>query len=98
MFHSDQGCQYTDFNFRQRLRQLGVNQSFSNPGSPLDNAVAESFFSCMKREELSHKYYDTIEALEHDVSEYIDFYNSVRIHARLGYLTPNQVEEEFFSR
>ena len=97
-FHSDQGAQYTDFHFRKRLRQLGVNQSFSKPGTPLDNAVAESFFSCMKREELSHKYYDTIEALEQAVSEYIKFYNSVRIHERLGYLTPNQVEEEFFSR
>ena len=77
---------------------MGVNQSFSKPGTPLDNAVAESFFSSMKREELSHKYYDTIEALEQAVSEYIEFYNSVRIHERLGYLTPNQVEEEFFSR
>ena len=52
----------------------------------------------MKREELSHNYYDTIEALEQAVSEYIKFYNSVRIHERLGYLTPNPVEEEFFSR
>jgi len=37
-----------------------------------DNAVAESFFSCMKGEELSHNYYDMIEALEQAVSEYID--------------------------
>ena len=47
-FHRDQGVQYTDFCFRKRLRQLGVKQSFSNPGSPLDNAVAESFFACLK--------------------------------------------------
>ena len=96
-FHSDQGCQYTDFNFRKRLRQLGVIQSFSRPGTPLDNAVAESFFACMKREELSHNYYDTIEALEQAVSEYVEFYNSVRIHERLGYLTPIQVEENFYA-
>lgn len=97
-FHSDQGVQYTDFYFRKRLRQLGVKQSFSNPGTPLDNAVAESFFACMKREELSHHYYETIEALEQAVSEYIDFYNSVRVHQRLGNRTPIQVEEEFYSR
>ena len=43
-FHSDQGSQYTAFKFRKHLRKLGVKQSFSNPGTPLDNAVAESFF------------------------------------------------------
>ena len=49
-FHSDPGTQYTAFKFRKHLRKLGVNQSFSNPGTPLDNAIAESFFACMKRE------------------------------------------------
>ena len=97
-FHSDQGSQYTDFYFRKRLRQLGVKQSFSNPGTPLDNAVAESFFACMKREELSHHYYDSIEALEQAVSEYIDFYNTARVHERLGNRTPVEVEEAFFAR
>lgn len=44
IFHSDQGLQYTAFDFRKHLRHLKVKQSFSNPGTPLDNAVAESFF------------------------------------------------------
>ena len=65
-FHSDQGSQYTAFKFRKHLRKLGVKQSFSNPGTPLDNAVAESFFACMKREELSHNYYDCVEDLRHE--------------------------------
>lgn len=52
----------------------------------------------MKREELSHKYYDTIEALEQDVSEYIDYFYSFCVHQRLGNRTPIQVEEEFYSR
>ena len=64
----------------------------------MDNAVAESFFACMKREELSHHYYDSIEALEQAVSEHIDFNNSVRVHQRLGNLPRIQVEDEFYSR
>ena len=56
IFHSDQGAQYTAFEIRKHLRKLGVKTSFSNPGTPLDNAVAESFFASMKREELSHNY------------------------------------------
>ena len=43
IFHSDQGTQYTAFEFRKHLRGLKVKSSFSNPGTPLDNAVAESF-------------------------------------------------------
>ena len=64
----------------------------------MDKAVGESFFACMKREELSHHYYDSIEALEQAVSEYIAFYNNIRVHQRLGNRTPIQVEEEFYSR
>ena len=96
-FHSDQGTQYTDYCFRSKLRELEVKQSFSNPGSPLDNAVAESFFACMKREELSHHSYNTIKELDQAVSEYIEFYNSVRIHQRLGNITPIQAEKEFYA-
>ena len=43
-FHSDQGLQYSSYKFRKHLRDCGVIQSFSNPGTPYDNAVAESFF------------------------------------------------------
>lgn len=94
-FHSDQGLQYTDFHFRKYLRTLNVTQSFSNPVSPLDNAVAESFFACMKREELSHNLYETMEQLEADVAEYIDYYNSRRIHQKLGPRTPVEAEDDF---
>jgi len=97
-FHSDQGTQYTDYYFRSKLRELEVKQSFSNPGSPLDNAVAESFFACMKREELSHHSYNTIKELDQAVSEYIEFYNSVRVHQRLGNITPIQAEKEFYAK
>ena len=96
-FHSDQGSQYTAFKFRKHLRKLGVKQSFSNPGTPLDNAVAESFFACMKREELSHNYYDCLEDLRHDVSKYIDFFNNMRPHQRLGMQTPAGVEAQFMA-
>ena len=95
IFHSDQGLQYTSFVFRRHLRELKVKQSFSNPGTPLDNAVAESFFACMKREELSHNYYDTIEELQRDVDEYVEFFNNMRPHQRLGMQTPSEVERNF---
>lgn len=97
-FHSDQGAQYTSFLFRTHFRKLGVTMSYSHPGIPLDNAVAESFFACMKREELSHNYYNSLDELENAVAEYIAFYNESRPHYRLGNKTPLQCENEFFSR
>lgn len=97
-FHSDQGVQYTAYKFRKHLRDLTVKQSFSNPGTPLDNAVAESFFSCMKREELSHNLYDNIETLYKDVAEYVDFFNRSRPHQRLGMLTPSEAERRFHAQ
>lgn len=95
VFHSDQGPQYTAFGFRKHLRELKVKQSFSNPGTPLDNAVAESFFSCMKREELSHNYYNEEEELRQAVADYVDFFNNMRPHQKLGMLTPSEAERRF---
>jgi transposase InsO family protein/transposase-like protein len=95
LFHSDQGAQYTSYKFRNFLRGLGVKQSFSYPGMPYDNAVAESFFSSMKVEELSHLFYEEPEDLFRDVAEYVDFFNSKRIHQKLGYKTPDQIEEMY---
>ena len=96
VFHSDQGTQYTSFEFYSLLKKHGVTQSFSAPGSPHDNAVAESFFATIKKEDLRRNYYKTEEEFRTAVKEYIEFYNDYRPHQRLGFLTPNQVEKEFY--
>ena len=97
MFHSDQGQAYTAYKFRKHLRDLKVIQSFSNPGTPYDNAVAESFFSIMKREELSHNWYHTLEELDNTVADFIQFFNSYRPLRKLGNLTPDQYESRYWS-
>lgn len=95
-FHSDQGCQYTAYKFRKLLRDLGVRQSLSNPGTPHDNAVMESFFGTLKREELSHNWYNTPEELDKTVREYIEFYNLKRPHRKLKLQTPDQFEQNYW--
>lgn len=97
-FHSDQGTQYTSYKFRALLRELGVLQSFSNPGTPYDNAVAENFFSIMKRESLSHKWYQSVEELKQDVEEFMSFFNGFRPLSRLGNLTPDEFERRNFAK
>ena len=97
VFHSDQGTQYTSFEFCNLLKQHKITQSFSTPGSPHDNAVAESFFATIKKEDFRRNYYKNEEEFRAAVEEYVEFYNDYRPHQRLGFLTPNQAEKEFYS-
>ena len=97
VFHSDQGTQYTSFEFCNLLKEYKVIQSFSAPGSPHDNAVAESFFATIKKEDFRRNYYKTEEEFRTAVAEYVEFYNDYRPHQRLGFMTPNQAEKEFYS-
>ena len=96
MFHSDRGSQYTAFAFRRLLDSLNVVQSFSKKGYPFDNAVCESFFKYLKKEEINRHKYATLSDLNLAVFEYIDgYYNSRRPHGSLNYLTPNEVEKKY---
>lgn len=95
LFHSDQGSQYTAYSFRKLLRSLNVAQSFSAPGCPYDNAVAEAFFRTIKAEEVSRYQYKTEEELRDSVAENIDFFNNRRPHQKFGYRTPSQVEADY---
>ncbi len=52
IFHSDRGSEYSAGHFRAACEALGVRQSMSRVGSPLDNAAAESFFSTLEFEYL----------------------------------------------
>lgn len=72
-FHSDQGTPYTSCAFQRLLHRCHVKQSFSNPGSPLDNAAAESFFSTMKKEELYRIDYQSEAQLRQRVDAYVSF-------------------------
>lgn len=96
VFHSDQGLQYTAYSFRKLLRSLKVTQSFSAPGCPYDNAVAEAFFRTIKAEEVSRHQYKTEKELRDSVAEYINFFNNRRPHQKFGYRTPNQIEADYY--
>ena len=96
MFHSDRGTQYTAFAFRSLLDSLNIVQSFSKKGYPFDNAVCESFFKYLKKEETDRRSYSSFHDLKLAVFSYIEaFYNAKRPHASLGYLTPDEADARF---
>ena len=96
IFHSDQGSQYTSHAFRQLLKKLRIAQSFSNAGTPHDNAVMESFFAVFKKEEFYRNHYRSEAELRKKIDEYIAFYNQKRPHTTLNLQTPEQYEDAFF--
>ncbi|MGN8262196.1 IS3 family transposase [Pseudomonas sp. SMSB3] len=89
IFHSDQGRQYASGKFRQTLASKDVQQSMSRRENCWDNAVAESFFATLKREEACGVY-PTKRHAQLGIASYVHgFYNSSRLHSALGYRSPN---------
>ena len=91
--HSDHGSQYTSWAFGQRLRTAGLLGSMGSIGDCFDNALAESFFSSMQVELLDRQRWRTRQELANAIFEWIEaFYNPVRRHSGLDYLSPVDYE------
>lgn len=95
LHHSDQGSQYTSEQFQKLMADNGVQCSMSRSGNVWDNAAMESFFSSLKTERIGKKTYRTRDAARADVFDYIErFYNTVRRHSTIGYLSPVEFEKK----
>ena len=89
IFHSDRGVQYASKAYRRLLNKHGFKQSMSRKGDPYDNAVAENFFSCIKCECIHLNYFATRIAAQCEIFRYIEgFYNSIRPHSGINWLSP----------
>jgi putative transposase len=92
--HSDRGSQYAGRKYRSVLTEHEVACSMSRAGDCYDNAVAESFFASLKKECLSRTHFATYTEAFDAIAAYIDgFYNPVRRHSALGYLSPISYEQ-----
>ncbi len=89
------GCQYTSDAYQQTLKTLGIDCSMSRTGNCCDNAVVERFFWSLKHEWTNHEIFENLEDARLSVFKYIEtFYNPVRLHQTLEYLSPDQYEAE----
>jgi len=94
--HSDRGSQYTSEEFEKVAKENGILLSMSSTGNCYDNAVAESFFHTLKTEHVYHEKYQTREEAKRSIFEYIElFYNRQRAHSFLGYLSPEEFEQNW---
>ena len=98
ILHSDQGWQYQMKRYQSMLKDKGIRQSMSRKGNCLDNGCAENFFGILKSEMfyLKEKEYKTLEELEKDIIEYIEYYNNRRIKSKLKGMSPVQYRKHSY--
>ena len=88
LFHSDRGYQYTNWQFKAKLDGIHATQSMSRPGRCIDNGPMEGFWGILKSEMYYLRQFHTFEELKKAIDEYIDFYNTRRLQAKLKGLAP----------
>lgn len=95
LHHSDRGSQYTCSSYQQMLTDRGVTVSMSRVGNCLDNAPMESFWATLKRE-CADGIFASLQHAKAEIFGYImGFYNRVRRHSALDYLSPHEYEMQF---
>ncbi|WP_419152999.1 IS3 family transposase [Streptococcus sanguinis] len=95
ILHSDQGFQYTNFQYLRKLDAYGVTISHSGRGNCYDNACCENFFSHLKSESLSLHKPETRDELIQQIGYYIQWYNFDRPQEKLKGRTPVEFRESY---
>lgn len=89
--HTDRGGQYAGIEYRGVLTRARMRQSMSRAGDCYDNAFMESCFGTIKTE-LEMTCYQSLEDARREIEEYINYYNAIRRHSSLDYLSPTSFE------
>jgi putative transposase len=89
--HTDRGGQYAGKKYRKILQRAGMQQSMSRAADCYDNAFMESYFGTIKTE-LEMTTYPSIQHATQEIKEYLNYYNVIRRHSSLDYLSPTCFE------
>jgi len=91
LWHSDQGSQYTSYDYVENVLKTGLTLSYSTPGTPTENPGQESFFGRLKdesRDEFLEM--ETFEQLKKLIGKKISYYNNKRLHTSLNLKSPKK--------
>jgi putative transposase len=96
LHHSDRGTEYTSHGYQALLTELGIEVSMSRTANCYDNAAMESFFDTLKSECVERTHFLNLTQARSAIFEYLEcFYNPVRLHSTLQYVSPLVYEQAF---
>lgn len=87
-FHTDRGSEFKNTLIDEALKTFDIKRSLSKKGCPYDNAVAEATFKIIKTEFVRGRHFTSLEELTREFNDYVHWFNHIRIHGTLGYLSP----------
>jgi transposase InsO family protein len=93
MFHTDRGSEYDNMLINELLEGFLISRSLSMKGCPYDNAVAESTFKMIKAEFIYRRRFDTLWQLQLELADYVHWFNNIRLHSTLDYLSPAEFRQ-----
>jgi putative transposase len=97
--HSDAGSQYTSFAFTAHLLEAGLDASIGTVGDALDNALMESTIGLYKTELIKRLGpWRSLADVELATAEYIDWYNTRRLHTAIGGVPPAEHEAAYYAQ
>ncbi|MBM7854188.1 transposase InsO family protein [Desulfohalotomaculum tongense] len=98
LFHTDRGNEFKNKLIDDALDTFNIKRSLSMKGCPYDNAVAEAMFKIFKTEFVNGRHFDNLEELTNELDNYVYWYNHVRIHSTLDYMTPIQYKLAYLKK
>ena len=94
VFHTDRGSEFKNYLIDDFLKEFQIRRSLSAKGCPYDNAVAEATFKIFKTEFVYGRNFDSLGQLRHELTSYVNWFNTSRIHGSLNYLTPAEFRRQ----
>ena len=95
--HSDRGSQYLSIKYTERLAEAGIDPSVGSVGDSYDNALAESTIGLFKTEVIDFMGpWKSVGQVEWETLKWVNWYNTKRLHSKIGYITPQEAEENYY--
>ena len=94
IFNTDNGSQYTSKDFIELLQSYDIQISMDGVGRCKDNIIVERTWRTLKYEWIFLRDYQSYDDLEKGLDEFVNFFNSKRLHQSLDYQTPDEVYEK----